>query len=137
LTLFVTGVSLLSVTAVFASGWPLWLKSLVALAVVSGGARWVYTEGLRLAPRSILRLVLLDEAESMVVERNGTQRSVRALHGVVIGASLAIVTLRCGRWRTRTICLFGDAMDADAFRRLRIRLNVSGFERAADGRHAE
>ena len=125
LCLTVGGVGLLAMASVFASGPALWLRCLIALAIAVGGAYWLVVEGLRRVPHAIVRLVLMDEDESMVVERAGRMLSVRIIRVSVIAASLAVVTLRTGRRRTRTLCIARDAVDTDGFRRLRMRLNIS------------
>lgn len=124
LSLVVAAFALLSSAVVFASGWAVSIQCLAAVAVLAAGIRWLYVEGLRRAPSAIVRLVLLEDDESMVVERRGTQRGVRVVRAVVVSSSLAVVTLRVGRWRTRALCVAGDAVSADAFRRLRARLGL-------------
>lgn len=125
LSMSVTAVTVLAVIAVFESGLPVWLKCLLDALIVAGAVRWLFVEGLRQASSSIVRLVLMDEEECMLVERAGAQRSMRVVHAAVITSSLAFVTLRFGRWRTRTLCIAVDAVDDDSFRRLRTRLSVS------------
>ena len=125
LSLLVGSASILAATAVLSSGLPAWATVLPACAVLLAGTRWIVVEGTRMAGRSIIRLVLLDAEESMVVERTGRQRSVRLVHGTVIGSSLVVIGLRPGRWQTRTVCIGRDALDRETFRRLRVRLNVS------------
>ena len=122
LSVGVAASGLLSSAVVFASDWPVPVECLAAAAVIVASVRWLYVEGLRLAPSAIVRLVLLEDDESMIVERGGTQRGVRLGRGVVVTSSLALVTLRPGRWRSRTLCIAADAVDRDAFRRLRTRV---------------
>lgn len=125
LCLCVTAVTLLAGTAVFASGLSVWFKCLVVAVIVAGALRWLLVEGLRRTPHAVVRLVLMDEEECMLVEHAGAMRSVCLTHAAVITASLAVATLRTGRWRTRTLCIARDAADAEEFRRLRMRLNVA------------
>lgn len=110
------------------------IKCLAAGAVLAAGIRWLYVEGLRRAPSAVVRLVLLEDDESMVVERRGRQRGVRVIRAVVVSSSLALVTLRAGRWRARTLCIAGDAVAADAFRRLRVRLDLHAGPTGKTGR---
>lgn len=125
LSLGVTIVTLLAGAAVFASGLAIWLKCLVVSIIVAGALRWLAVEGLRRATHSVVRLVLMDEEECMVVERGGAQCGVRVVYAAVIASTFAVVTVRSGRWLTRTMCIARDAVDGDAFRRLRMRLNVA------------
>ncbi len=125
LCLTVAGVGLLATASVFASGLAFWLRCLIALVIAISGTYWLVVEGLRRVSHTIVRLVLMDDDEAMVVERAGQMRSVRITRVAVIAASLAVVTLRTGRWRTRTLCIARDAVDTDGFRRLRMRLNIS------------
>ena len=134
LSLGVAGSGLLSAAVVFASGWPVPLECLGAAAVIAGSVRWLYVEGLRRGPSAIVRLVVLEDDESMIVERGGRQRGVRLGRGVVVTSSLAVVTLRLGPWRSRTLCIAGDAVAHDAFRRLRTRLQLQGATRGRTGR---
>jgi hypothetical protein len=121
----VMGVGLLATASVFASGLAFWLRCLIALVIAVSGVYWLAVEGLRRISHAIVRLVLMDDDEAMVVERAGQMRSVRMIRVSVIAASLAVVTLRTGRRRTRTLCIARDAVDTDGFRRLRMRLNIS------------
>jgi hypothetical protein len=121
----VAGVGLLATASVFASGLAFWLRCLIALVIAIGGTYWLTVEGLRRVSHAIVRLVLMDDDEAMVVERAGQMRSVRMIRVSVIAASLTVVTLRTGRRRTRTLCIARDAVDTDGFRRLRMRLNIS------------
>lgn len=125
--------AVLSASAVLASGLPTWAKILAVCATLLAGARWLAIEGVRMAGRSVVRLVLLDADASMVVERTGRKRSVRLVHGAVIGSLLLVIVLRLGRWRTRTLCIGRDAVDREAFRRLSVRLNVSSPAAARPG----
>lgn len=125
LSLWVTVVTLLASAAVFASGLPVWLKCLIVTIIMAGTGRWLFAEGLRRVPHSVVRLVLMDEEECMVVERAGIQRSVRVVHAAVITSSLVVVTLRSSGWRVRTLCVARDAVESNGFRRLRMRLSVA------------
>ncbi|MGH8128561.1 MAG: protein YgfX [Gammaproteobacteria bacterium] len=125
LSLSVTAVTLLAGVAVFASGLPVWLKCLIVAVILVSAIRWLLVEGLRCTPHSVVRLVLMDEEECMVVERSGAQSGVRTVQATVICSSLTVVILRSGRWQARALCIAGDAVDGDGFRRLRMRLCVS------------
>lgn len=125
MSLLVAGVGLSAIGCVLFSGLAWWYKCIATAVIAFGGIHWVFMEGLRRASRSVVRLVLVDEDESMVVERAGRMRSVQLTHAVIITASVAVITLRVGRWHTRTLCIAQDAVDGETFRRLRMRLGVA------------
>ncbi|MGH8428166.1 MAG: protein YgfX [Gammaproteobacteria bacterium] len=115
---------LAAIVAVWFSGLS-WLACLPLMTVLFAfGAWWIVVHGLRLAAFSIRRIVWQPEGECILVDRRGRTSSGSIQSGVFVSHFLAAVCVRVGR-RTRTVVIARDAVDADTFRRLRMRLNIS------------
>jgi hypothetical protein len=92
--------------------------------LVAFGVWWIVVHGLRLTAFSIRRIVWQPEGECILVDRRGRTSSGHVLAGAFVSPFLASVSVRIGR-RRRAVVIARDAVDADAFRRLRMRLNIS------------
>lgn len=111
--------------AVIASGlpWPARIGFAGCLAVVAGW--WIATRALGLGAGAVRRFVWQPEGECEWQDRRGRYRSGRMAPGVLVTPVLVILRLREGRFRARTMCVAADAVAAEDFRRLRMRLLVS------------
>lgn len=108
------------------SGLPLAAKAagLSALFALWGWSLAVHC--LRLAPFSVRRVVLDPEGGCILADRRGRMRDGELLPGAWVGTRLVALNVRLQRRRPpRALALAADAVPADAFRKLRVRLRVS------------
>ncbi|MGH8273529.1 MAG: protein YgfX [Gammaproteobacteria bacterium] len=125
LALVVAVAYVLAIAAVFLSGLP-WLARIGTTIVLAAFAIWwIGIHALRLGARSITRFVWQAEGECEWQERGGRYRRGELLPGMLVTPALVVVHLRTGRLFSRTLCMAGDAADAEGLRRLRGRLKVS------------
>jgi toxin CptA len=90
----------------------------VAGAVVS--AAWHLREALHRAPRAVAGLELGADGRVAVAGPAGDWSAARLRTAAVPASWLAVVTLQDARGRRRSAVVLPDALDRDAFRRLRV-----------------
>lgn len=124
LTFFVTGVTIFALAAVYVSGMVIVAKALVLVLILAAGCYWVLDRGLRVMPFSIVRAVLMQDDECILVDRRGRSRTAILAGGLTFGGLLAVLHLREGSGRPRALCLPSGPIARDAHRRLRARIRV-------------
>ncbi len=123
LLLFMTGLGLASVwLAPYAWAW----KGLISLLVLAACAHAVLQHGLRCLATSVLALQI-DAAHTLqLTHKNGQQWLVTVRPDSVVTAYLTVIHYRApaAHWFTlsRHLVIVADALDAEAYRRLRVHL---------------
>ena len=120
---FVTGLAALALGSVLVSGVARAWASLVGGALLAMAVGAIRREAFREGPGAVRRLAVDLEGRVEAVGDTGTARIGRLAHGSFVAPWLVVV-----RWRpdgarfTRTVLVPPDAVDPDAFRRLRVLL---------------
>ena len=82
-------------------------------------------DALRLGPRAVLRLELRGADVAVLGLRNGASLRACRIRSCLVLPGLVVLALRCdGRVFSRGLVLLPDAVDAEALRALRVRLNL-------------
>jgi toxin CptA len=105
---------------------------LTALAVLSSLGYQLWVHVLRRAPWSIVSATWAADGSWALRLRSGAEIDARLSAATFVSQYLVVLNLRCGRWRRFALPLFGDALDPDTLRRLRVRLRLEGAIRHAD-----
>ena len=124
LSLFVTAVTVLAATAVYFSGVANMVKAVLVSGILLSGGFWVADRGLRLMSFSLVRAVFMQGDECILVDRRGRTRSCVMKDGLQLGRYIAFVMLGDTGWRTPVLCMAADGVDAEPFRRVRMRLRM-------------
>ncbi|MDN5865037.1 MAG: hypothetical protein L0I62_07455 [Gammaproteobacteria bacterium] len=115
----------LAIAAVICSGLGRWL-TVAVIAVLLAHAAWlVCTRAIMVGASAVVRFVWQAEGGCEFQTRDGRFHTARITPGMLVTPVLTIVRLRSGRWRWRTLCIVRDAVSAETFRRLRVRLRLS------------
>lgn len=73
-------------------------------------------------PQALIRFDI-DESGCKVMQKNGQWLDCQLLGSSFLTARLTVLNLRCaGRLRTRSLLILPDAIDAEEYRQLRVRL---------------
>jgi len=87
---------------------------------------------LRLGPRAVLRLELRGADVAVLGLRNGTSLRACRVGSCLVLPGLVVLALRCERQVfSRGLALLPDAVDAEALRALRVRLNLRASPEAS------
>ncbi|HEX5313840.1 MAG TPA: protein YgfX [Gammaproteobacteria bacterium] len=114
----------LAIAASWASGLPRIAAAALTIALAAHGLWWIASQGLRILPSSLRRFVWQPDGECILVQRRSRNWSGRVLPGHLASSALTVIRVGAGRER-RVIVVARDAVDAEAFRRLRVRLNLA------------
>jgi hypothetical protein len=106
---------------------PLWAMITVGLAVLASLTRLLPRFATLGHPDAVTRLVWPAGDEWQLSSRGGQQDSGVLLPGAYVHPSLVILPFRTGRGR-RSVPILPDMLDADSFRRLRVRLGLHAFD---------
>jgi len=102
---------------------PFWAVIAMGLAVLVGLTRLLPRFATLSHPDAVTRLVWPAEDEWQLATRGGQQDSGVLLPGAYVHPWLVILPFRTGR-RRRSVPILPDMLDADSFRRLRVRLGL-------------
>lgn len=118
------GVTVLAIAAVYLSGIDLLAKAVVFLVLLVAGIYWILDRGLRLLPGSVVRAVMMQDDECILIDRRGRSRPTTVTGGVALGSLVSVLSLKGGGQGRYTLCVFAGSVEKDTLRRLRIRLRV-------------
>lgn len=117
-------VTALALAAVYLSGMDLLAKAGVSFVVSAAGIFWILDRGLRVLPWSVVRAVMLQDEECILIDRRGRSRYTNITGGVALGSVVGILSLEGRRLRRQTLCAFAGSVDGDTLRRIRVRLRL-------------
>ncbi|MBK8638372.1 MAG: hypothetical protein IPN92_08815 [Chromatiaceae bacterium] len=96
------------------------LAVLLGCALSLGGAVWHFW------PWSLREAVWWPDGAWSLIQGDGRERDGRLLGSTYVSPALVVLNFRCGRWRTASLVLLPDNLEADLLRRLRVRLRLEG-----------
>jgi toxin CptA len=132
LTLFVltTHGAALAVAIAIPLDW-YWRSGLV-VAVLASLVYEMVAKVLFLAPWAVREATWKSDGAWILTLVSGEQTEARLLPSTFVARGLVVLSFRSGRWRSRTLVLPPDALDADLLRRLRVRLRLLAAADEAD-----
>ena len=110
--------------ALVASYWPLTFASAAWLALVGAHGAWQW-RGLRGAARWVRRIDIDARGAWRLAYGDGRQLDVRLTRAPLVLPWLVALEFRAPDGRRHDLLLLPDMLDADAFRRLRVRLTLA------------
>lgn len=114
--------------------WPAWVRGALCAAVLGHGAWAIWAKALRRAPGEPRALEIDRQGSLRLERRDGRGKEGTVLPGSLVLPLLVILSYRIsGERRSRRLALTPDAVGAQAFRELRIRLRHPRAAGAAPG----
>ena len=120
-----------ALAVVFAIPLEWYWRALLALAVVGGFAHALSAHVLYLAPWAVREVTWDSDGTWALTLVSGERVVARLLPSTYVTVRLLVLSFRQGRWRHRALVLAADALEPNLLRRLRVRLRLTGAERAA------
>lgn len=104
---------------------PAWAQIVLTLGI---GTSLLYAlnEQALLRGKSAVKRLVWEKTGDWILERNGTQRRARLLGSSFVHPRLVILNFNLDGRRTCSVVLSWDSVDAETFRRLRVRLGLDG-----------
>jgi toxin CptA len=116
--------SLLGVVCLAVLPWPWRLLSWLMLLAAAGHA--ILQHGLRRLKHSVVTLQLKPDNSVSILLKDGRRQAVRIMPSTVVTPLLSVVHYRLQEsawyWPMRHVLILADAVDAEDYRRLRVRL---------------
>ncbi len=106
----------------FFTDLPVAIQGLAAVCVLRAAVRGIALHGSRRAARSIVLLVWDRRGQRRLVQRDGRMFDVRLEHGAYAHPKLLVLPFRTDSGRRVPVLVAPDMADAEALRRLRMRL---------------
>ncbi|GAB6041905.1 hypothetical protein [Endothiovibrio diazotrophicus] len=113
--------SLLLFLALFVAQLPLSVRLLLLPVAAAASLHWVVSHGLRRGPFALTAVEWLGEGRWRLTDGRGKRLAARRLAGGVVHHRWVAVPFAAGR-RRYSLLLTADAVEAEALRRLRVRL---------------
>ena len=104
----------------------------LAAAVLASLVNAMAAQVLYQAPWALREATWKSDGAWILTLVSGQQIETRLLPSTFVTPRLVLLNFRRGRWRSRTMVLPPDTLDADLLRRLRVRLRLYGGEDAAN-----
>jgi toxin CptA len=105
---------------------PAWLALLLSTAVVVSLTYTLTTHALLSSRRAIVQLIWDAEGKWTLLTLKGERLEAQLLPITYLHPRLVILNFRLGKpWERRAVMLLPDSVDADTFRRLRVRLALT------------
>jgi hypothetical protein len=104
----------------------------LAVAVLASLVNAMAVQVLFLAPSALREATWKSDGAWILTLVSGEQIEARLLPSTIVTSRLVVLNFRRGRWRSRTMVLPPDTLDANLLRRLRVRLRLYGAEEEAN-----
>lgn len=104
----------------------------LAVAVLASLVNAMAMQVLFMAPSALREATWKSDGAWILTLVSGEQIEARLLPSTFVTPRLVLLNFRRGRWRSRTMVIPPDALDADLLRRLRVRLRLYGAEEDAN-----
>jgi hypothetical protein len=104
----------------------------LAVAVLASLINAMAVQVLFLAPSALREATWKSDGAWILTLVSGEQIEARLLPSTIVTSRLVVLNFRRGRWRSRTMVLPPDTLDANLLRRLRVRLRLYGAEEEAN-----
>lgn len=113
--------------AVLAIDLPIWLKLSLGLLIGASCGVYLYATALLRSGGAIVGLEIRDDDALSIQTRRGEWREGRLLGSTFVSPYLTILNIGTeGRFLARHVVIMPDGVDAEDFRRLRVRLRWGG-----------
>lgn len=111
---------------------PAWIKTLIAVAILASLLRSLMRVALLKTADAVVAVEIKDEGEISFRTRRGEWRDGRLSGSSYVSSWLTILLIVEERQRNaRSVVIVPDNVDADEFRRLRVKLRWGGMQKAA------
>jgi toxin CptA len=105
---------------------PVWLALLLSVAVIASLTYTLTTHALLVSRRAIVQLIWDAEGKWTLLTLKGERLTAQLQPTTYLHPHLVILNFRLGKlWERRAVVLLPDSVDADTFRRLRVRLALT------------
>lgn len=102
---------------------PLWIKVMITGLLIMSFIYYLRQEALLTSDAAITVFTLTAEQKCIITTHSGTIINGSLLANSFVSPYLTLILIQPqGKWRTHSIVLLPDSLDAESFRRLRVRL---------------
>ena len=101
---------------------PEWIIAVLTVLVVVHAVYSIRRHALLRDAKSVVRVMWNAENDWILTRRNGTAFSVKLLPGSYLHPTLTILNFKVSPWRRVSVVILPRRVDAEAFRKLRVRM---------------